>query len=209
MSSEDGLRSGGAMSGGAAPERPLRADARRNRELLMATARAMFAEGQSELRLEEVARRAGVGIGTLYRHFQTRQALIEAIYRQELEGLCAWTDDLLARLPADEALAAFLNRLIDYAADNRGLATVLSSGLSDVPSAEALAQSGAGQLMQALTRLLRAGVEGGRLRADVDPATVMLVTGSLCAAHDHPGWKAQAQAVVRLLLDGLRTGLPT
>ena len=64
-------------------------------------------------------------------------------------------------------------------------------------------------VMQALTRLLRAGVEGGRLRADVDPATVMLVTGSLCAAHDHPGWKAQAQAVVRLLLDGLRTGLPT
>ncbi|OLV18879.1 TetR/AcrR family transcriptional regulator [Deinococcus marmoris] len=195
-----------AAGSGALPEAPkaLRADARRNRELLLVTARTLFAEGQGELRLDEVARRAGVGTGTLYRHFESREALIEAVYRQEIERLCASADALLTTKPADQALAAFLGHLVDYAADNRGLATALSTSLSGSPSTEAHSLSEPGPLLQALTRLLEAGALQKCLRADVDPVTVMVVMGSLCAAQDHPGWKPQAQAVVSLLLDGLR-----
>lgn len=200
------MTGGKAMGSGSSSEapRPLRADARRNREVLLLTARTLFAEGQGELRLDEVARRAGVGIGTLYRHFESREALIEAVYRQEIERLCASADTLLTAQPADKALAAFLSHLIDYAADNRGLATALSAGLRGSPAAEAHSLSGPDPLLQALTRLLSAGALQNCLRANVDPVTVMVVIGSLCAAQDHPGWKTQAQAVVLLLLDGLR-----
>jgi AcrR family transcriptional regulator len=154
--------------------------------------------------LDEVARRAGVGIGTLYHHFETRDAFIDAVYRQEIEQLYGAADELLATQPADAALAAFLTMLIDYAADNRGLATALSAGMGGLPSTE---MNGPEQLQRSLTRLLQTGAAQGRLRSDVDPATVMIVMGSLCAAQDRPGWKAQAQAVVKLLLDGLRAGL--
>jgi AcrR family transcriptional regulator len=187
------------------PARPLRADAQRNRALLMATARELFSEGQSELRMDEVARRAGVGIGTLYRHFETRDALIEAVYRQEIETLCASAGELLRQMPADAALSAFLSHLIDYAADNRGLATALITGLNHLDPAEAL--TGHQRLMEAVSLLLRTAVAQGSMRADVEPATVLIVIGSLCSTQQHPGWKRQAQSVVSLLLDGLRFGV--
>ena len=186
------------------PARTLRADAQRNRALLMATARELFAEGQSELRMDEVARRASVGIGTLYRHFETRDALIEAVYHQEIETLCAC--EPLLQMPGDAALAAFLNRLIDYVADNRGLATALMTGLNHLNSAEASTSSQ--RLMEVVTLLLQAAIQQGRVRSDVEPATVLLVIGSLCRTQDHHlGWERQARAVVSLLLDGLRHGI--
>jgi AcrR family transcriptional regulator len=187
------------------PTKPLRADAKRNRKLLLDTARTLLSEGQLELRMEEVARRAGVGIGTLYRHFETRNALLEAVYQQEIEMLCASATDLLTAMPADEALAAFLNQLVEYAVDNRGLATTLSAGLGPVPSAESLA--GPRRLTEAITLLLNAAVTEGRVRADIEPTTVLIVVGSLCTALEHPGWQQQVRAVVGLLLDGLRCGV--
>jgi len=186
------------------PARPLRADARRNRELLLITARAMFSEGQLELRMDEVARRAGVGIGTLYRHFETRDALIEAIYHQDIVWLCSLPEDLLSTQPADAALGAFLTTLIDYAADNRGLTTALCAVPVSGRSAGVL--NGPAQLTQALTQLLHAGVTEGRLRDDADPATVTMVLISLGTAQNRPDWQTQAQKVIALLLDGLRFG---
>jgi AcrR family transcriptional regulator len=185
--------------------KPLRADAKRNRALLLDTARTLLAEGQLELRMEEVARRAGVGIGTLYRHFETREALLGAVYQQEIETLCASATNLLATMPADKALAAFLNQLVEYAVDNRGLATTLRAVLGPVPSAESLA--GPRQLTEAITLLLNAAVTEGSVRADIEPTTVLIVVGSLCTVLDHPGWQQQARAVVGLLLDGLHCGV--
>ncbi|WP_293911584.1 TetR/AcrR family transcriptional regulator [Deinococcus sp.] len=184
------------------PGKPLRADARRNRERLLATARELFLGGKLDFPLEDIARRSGVGVGTIYRHFETREALIEAVYQQEIGTLCACADELLGRLSADDALAAFLGQMIDYAANNRGLAAALCS----IPDAPAFT-AGPRLLMEAVSRLMRLAVAERRLRADVEPGTVLTVITSLCRVNDDPGWKAQAHAVVALLLDGLRLGV--
>ena len=106
------------------PRRP-RADAERNRARLLDAARAAFASGREPVSLEQIARDSGVGIGTLYRHFPTREALVEALYRKELADLCASVDDLLATHPPDRALRAWMDRFADYVAAKREMADTL------------------------------------------------------------------------------------
>lgn len=190
------------------PTRPLRRDAQRNRDHLIATAREVFSAGELNLRMEDLARRAGVGVGTLYRHFETREALIEAVYRQEIETLCASAVRLLDTLPADQALSAFLNHLIQHVVSNQGLASALGSALGGPPSG-AEQQTGPETLLDALTLLMRAGAAAGLLRADVAPQTVLLVLGGLCLTLGQPHWEQQARAVVALMLDGLKPVSPT
>src|SRR6266487_4025102 len=105
---------GGTPPDGAA-RRPMRADARRNYQALLSAANAAFIEqGADDASLEEIARRAGVGIGTLYRHFPTRQALLEAVYRDQVDALRARADELLGSLPPDAALVAWLRALVEF-----------------------------------------------------------------------------------------------
>lgn len=182
--------------------KPLRRDAQRNRELLIATARKLFSAGELDLRMEEIARRAGVGVGTLYRHFATREALVEAVYRQEIETLCAAAPELLTILTADEALATFLYRLVAHVVGNPGLATALGTLLAQ-PSPEA-GPPETDALLEAITLLMNAAATAGLLRADIAPLTVLLILGGLCAAQGYAGWEQQARAVVDLVLDGLR-----
>src|SRR5918998_82358 len=106
-------------------DKPLRADARRNRERLLDAALALFVESGPEVALEAVARGAGVGIGPLYRHFPTREALVEAAYRSELDRLCDAADELLAAGPPDRALRAWTDRFVDYMTTKRGMAAAL------------------------------------------------------------------------------------
>src|SRR5437867_10457032 len=106
-------------------DRPLRADAQRNREKLLSAATDAFAADGEDLALETIAARAGVGIGTLYRHFPNRDALIVAAYEHEVDALCAAAADLLEALPADEALRAWVERFADYMATKRGMGTAL------------------------------------------------------------------------------------
>ncbi len=94
--------------------KPLRADARRNRDALIAKARELFADGRFDLRFDDFARLAGVGTGTLYRHFPTREALAEAVYREELTAMCDRAHELQATLPADQALESFLRGFVDH-----------------------------------------------------------------------------------------------
>jgi len=105
--------------------RALRADAQRNRERLLAVAARAFSAEGPEVTLESVAREAGVGIGTLYRHFPTREALVEAAYRNELTRLCEAAGELLAAEPPDLATRAWMDRFIDYMATKRGMAEAL------------------------------------------------------------------------------------
>src|SRR5690349_12269794 len=114
----------------AVSERPLRADAQRNREKLLAAAAEAFAEEGDGVALETVAARAGVGIGTLYRHFPNRDALIVAAYLNEVDSLCAAAGDLLASRPADEALAAWARRFADYIAAKRSMGEALRTAVS-------------------------------------------------------------------------------
>lgn len=181
--------------------KPLRADARRNRDALLAKARELFAEGCFDLRFDDFARLAGVGTGTLYRHFPNRAALAEAVYREELAGLCERGRTLRTTLPAAEALAAFLRGFVAHLHDHQGLARTLAALMSAQP--DTLADGGR-ELEQVITELLAAGVEEGTVRDDVSAGAVLLVLQGVSTACGQPGSRADADGAVRLVIDGLR-----
>jgi AcrR family transcriptional regulator len=183
---------------------PARADARRNRERLLATALEVFAAEGTDVSLSVIARSAGVGIGTLYRHFSTREALLEAAYRNEVAQLCD-VEELLRERPPDAALEEWMNRVVDYAAMKRGISGALRS----------LAASGSDiyddtrrQMLAALTQLLEAGIAAGTIRPDADAEDVLRAIGAIWLIPDEPGWADYARRVLALLMDGLRHGAP-
>lgn len=181
--------------------KPLRADARRNRDALVAKAREVFdAGGFFDLRFDDFARLAGVGTGTLYRHFPTREALAEAVYREEVATLCDRARRLRETLPAAEALTAFLRGMVDHMAAHQGLARTLATLMTT--RASALAE-GSQELEEAVTELVAAAVRDGTVRDDVGPGAVMMALHGIGAAHDRPGWRAEADGVITLVLDGL------
>ncbi|WP_433076417.1 TetR/AcrR family transcriptional regulator [Dactylosporangium sp. CA-052675] len=183
------------------PARPLRADAQRNRDrLLEAALRAFANEPSDEVTLERVARDAGVGIGTLYRHFPTREALIEEVYRAELTRLCESAPRLLAELAPDAALRAWMDAFIDYSATKRGLAEALRTVIA--AGGQPFAQSRA-RMESALAELLAAGAGSG-LRQDVDPYDVLVALSSVSLWVSEPQRRAQGGRVLDLLMDGLR-----
>lgn len=186
-------------------DKPLRADAQRKRDALIATAREVFDAGDFfDLRFDDFARLAGVGTGTLYRHFPTREALAEAVYHGEVAALCDRIRQLRAELPAAEALATFLRNMVDHIAAHEGLARTLATLMADRSSALA---EGSRALEQAVTDLVAAAVQDGTVRDDVDAGAVMMALHGIGAAHDRPGWRAEADDVITLVLDGLRRPL--
>ena len=185
--------------------RPLRADARRNRDALLVAAAAQFAERGVEAPLEDIARSAGVGIGTLYRHFPTRDALIADGYRREVDLLCGGVDELLATRPADEALAEWMRRFVGYVATKRGLAVALKSMVND--NSDLLFAQSRAHINDSMARLVHAAVEAGLVRADADTKDVLQAMSGFCMFSQQAGWQEQAQRLVNLLVDGLRFGV--
>lgn len=183
-------------------DRPLRADAVRNHELLVSAAAAAFAAHGADVPLEEIARQAGVGIGTLYRHFPTRDSLVEAVYRHEVDVLCERADDLLATLPPDQALEEWMQLFVRHVATKRGMLSVLKPLLSSNPSFFAETK---GRAKAAATQLLDAGVAAGTIRADVDGADLLRAVGGICMSTDHERPDA-SDRLLGLLFDGLRHG---
>jgi AcrR family transcriptional regulator len=178
-------------------ERPKRADARRNYEKVLAAAREAFAEGGESTSLEEIARRAGVGIGTLYRHFPNRQALLEALYVGEVEEVCR-----AAQLDGDdpwEALNSWFERLIGYVATKRALAHELLNYLDiDAPLFKACRAS----LFATGEPMLKRAQDAGVVRPDVEFSEVMqLVMGIAKIPANDP---TQVEHILRIALDGLR-----
>jgi AcrR family transcriptional regulator len=186
-----------------AAERPLRADARRNREQLLATAVAAFSGAGPDATLESIARTAGVGIGTLYRHFPSREALIDAAYRSELARLCDSVPDLLAGMPPDQAMRSWMNSFVDYMTTKRGmgdaLRAVIASGGN--PFSESR-----GRLLAAITALLQAGADAGLLRPDVSPDDVLVGISGVSVLAAEPDQRVQAGRLLDLIMDGLRYG---
>jgi AcrR family transcriptional regulator len=185
-------------------DRPLRADARENREKVLRVASEHFAANGPDVPLEPIARGAGVGIGTLYRHFPTREALIEAVYRNEVDQVCAAADSLLAdRAPAD-ALAEWMTRFVAYAATKRGLAGALKSIAA---SQACLFPSTRERMREAISKLLDAGIAAGEIRADVSAEDVFTSMNAVWSI-DGQGeeWAERALRVLGLLIDGLRFG---
>jgi AcrR family transcriptional regulator len=187
------------------PARSLRADAQRNRDKLLTAATEAFAGEGEDVALETIAARAGVGIGTLYRHFPSREALVAAAYRNEVDTLCAAAADLLAILPADKALRAWAERFADYIATKRAMGDALRSAAgSDSP----LFAETRARILGALRRLLDAGAASGTLRADVDPKDVMRVINGIWYLPNGPEWRADVGRMLDLVIDGLRYGVP-
>lgn len=179
--------------------RPQRADARRNRDRLLEVAvRAFSTEAGADVPLDAVAREAGVGIGTLYRHFPTREALVEAAYRTELDRLCDAAPELLAELPPADALRAWMDRFVDYMTAKRGMAAALKALIASGGDPYAHSRD---RMLAAVAALLEAGAAAGTLRADVAPADALAgLSGVTLAA----GPRDQAGRLLDLLLDGLR-----
>ena len=184
-------------------QRGQRADAVRNRERLLRVAVEAFAHDDGEVTMESVAKRAGVGIGTLYRHFPTRDALVAAAYRHEVQRVCEAADALLAERPADVALRQWMDRFVDYVAAKKGMKSALQ-GVVDADSsffAETF-----GQIVGALDALLRAGVALGTIRADVDAQDVLRAMRAAWLTTDGPNGADHAGRLLDLLMDGLRYG---
>ncbi|MDG4895071.1 TetR/AcrR family transcriptional regulator [Mesorhizobium sp. WSM4976] len=184
-------------------QKPLRADARRNRDKLVEAAAQMFASDGVDVSLEEIARRAGVGIGTLYRHFPTREHLVEVVYRREVEGLCHAADELAREHPADVALELWMQRFVDYIATKRGLATSLRLLLT---TNSTLFSDTSGRVSGAMRSLVQAAAAAGKIRADVDASDVMHALGGIYSAPNTPDWRERSGRLVKLLIDGLRFG---
>ena len=180
------------------PGRPKRADARRNYEKILAAAREAFAEGGESTALEEIARRAGVGIGTLYRHFPTRQALVEALYVDEVEEVCRSAEQLDGADPW-EALNAWLERFVAYIGTKKALAAELLNYLDhDAP----LFSTSRAALYAAGEPLLKRAQEAGAVRPDVAIADVIQMVIGIAKL---PGANAsQVDHILRVALDGLR-----
>jgi AcrR family transcriptional regulator len=181
--------------------RPLRADAQRNRDRLLDVAVRAFSDGGTDITLDAIAKEAGVGIGTLYRHFPTREALVEAAYRNELARLCDAAGDLLAAQRPDEALRIWMDRFVDYMTTKRGMADALraviaSGGNPFVESRD--------RLLAAITTLVTAGADTGSVRSDVAPADVLASLSGVSLAAGEPDQRAQAGRLLDLIMDGLR-----
>lgn len=184
----------------------MRADARRNREKIMAVAARTFATAGVDASLEAIAREAGVGIGTLYRHFPTREALIEVVYCREVEALAAAAEDLSRSKAPDEALAEWMQRFVDYIATKRGMRDSLKLLLE---SNSPLFASTSGKVPLALRGLIDAAVAAGAIRHDADADDVMHALSSLYSTKDGPDWRERSQRLAKLLMDGLRYGAPS
>ena len=183
--------------------RPMRADARRNYERLLKVAAEAFAEHGENASLDDIAKRAGVGSGTLYRHFPTRQALLEAAYVDRFEALGVRADELAKELPPGEALTEWLYELCVATIQVRGLKPLLGSAVRDGGS---VARTACGTSVQgAATRLVEAAQTEGALRVDVEPVEVLrLAHGVATASELAQGQGREIRRYLSLLTEGLR-----
>jgi AcrR family transcriptional regulator len=183
-------------------DRPVRADARRNIDMLLQTAMAVFATSGVDAPVREIAEKAGVGVGTIYRHFPQRADLIAAVFRREIDACADAAPILSADRAPFEALASWMQRYAAFIAAKRGLAKALHSG---DPAFDNLPGYFDQRLRPALRTLLKTAAAAGGVRADVDADELLGAVASLCMSshNDAPG---RAERMVALLVDGLRHG---
>jgi AcrR family transcriptional regulator len=181
--------------------RPLRADAQLNQDRLLEAAARAFARDGSEASLKAIAKDAGVGIGTLYRRFPTRERLIEATYRNETARLCAAAPELLQTSAAAEALRDWMDLFVDYMATKHGMADALHAVL--VTEGDLRMQT-RDLLTEALATLMAAGVADRTMRPDIDPNDVLMGLGGVTLIAGEPGQRDLARRLLDLLVDGIK-----
>src|SRR5215469_12947396 len=194
-------QTGATPADAAQPERDrLRSDAQHNRERILAVARETLADS-ADTSLNSIAKKAGVGPGTLYRHFPNREALLLAVYDYDVQQLAHAATNLLADHTPIEALRLWFDRLAHYSVIKHGLADVLHSATSD-----GLAGGTYEPVIRAITQLLQACTENGSIRAGHEPDDVLLLLGFLWRIDPGPGADAKAARLLDLVVDGLRSG---
>ena len=192
------------MAADSAPARKPRADAERNRERLLETARTAFNAGGVSVSLEEIARCAGVGIGTLYRHFPTRDVLIAEVYRNEAAKLCGTARELADTLPPLDALRAWLLLFVDYLSTKLILVEAFKSMVGD--TSRLTATSGT-QLGSTVGMLLDRAVESGEIAVEhIDPIDLLRALTGVAMAGAKPDWPIAARKMVDVLIAGLKRG---
>jgi AcrR family transcriptional regulator len=188
-------------------QRPLRADAQRNYQRLVSAASAAFADhGADDASLEEIARRAGVGIGTLYRHFPNRQALLEAVYRDQVEVLAGRAERLRGADDPAAALQEWLLALVSFSRTKRSLTSAL---LTTLDKDSELLSACSCRIREAATSLLTRAQDAGAVRADASATDLLrLVHAISMAVERDPADRGQADRLLGLILDGLRSQPP-
>jgi AcrR family transcriptional regulator len=181
-------------------KQPRRSDARANRERLLEVARAALRESP-DASLNSIAKRAGVGAGTLYRHFPNREALVFAVYQDDVEKVCAKAPGLLAEHPPVEALQLWFEALCAAIRTKHGLGEALNS-----PEAEKAIADSYAPVHAAIAELLTAGESSGDLKPGLDPGDVLLLMSFLWRTADDAAGRAQAARTLDLVLAGLRAG---
>jgi AcrR family transcriptional regulator len=177
-----------------------RADSIRNRERLMKAAAEVFRKGGAEASLEAVAKRAGVGIGTLYRHFPTREALFEAVYRQEVDQLSRLAETLAKTKEPVDALRQWLRADVEVIATKRGMLNALALA---VDSSSDLYSYSFSHLTEAVGMLLKRAAEAGRIRSDVTAEDILHALIGMCLMGKQPGWERDVIRLIDILVDGL------
>ncbi|HUA99176.1 MAG TPA: TetR/AcrR family transcriptional regulator [Terracidiphilus sp.] len=183
------------------PQRKPRADALRNRERILETAKVAFTRFGADASLDEIARQAHVGAGTLYRHFPTRDALIEAVYRSEVEKLAAAERRFAATLPPMEALRAWMLLFVDHIAAKQIIAPALNSV---VGGASKLYEGSRSLIQGAAGALVKRAVDSGEMRRDLDPFDLMRALIGVSHVGSGPEWQQSARRLVDILIAGSR-----
>jgi AcrR family transcriptional regulator len=186
-----------SKSGGRKP----RTDAQRNRERILEVAKEAFTRSGANTSLDDIARQAGVGAGTLYRHFPTRDALLEAVYRVEVEKLAAAERELSVKLPPVEALRAWMLLFVDYIATKQLIAPALNT-LVGGPSK--VFEASRDQVQGAIQALVKRAIKGGDIRKDLDPVDLLRALIGVSNVASGPDWQQSARRLVDILISGSR-----
>jgi AcrR family transcriptional regulator len=178
-----------------------RADSLRNREKLLAAAHDVFSTGGPDASLEKVAKTAGVGIGTLYRHFPTREAMFQAVYKHEVDQLVALAGKLSNEAPPLAALRQWLHAQIGMVATKKGMVAALAPAAG---SSDALYADSSARMLAAIGTLMAAAIEAGEIRDDLAPEDVMRALLGMCYTREQAGWQDKVIRLMDVFLDGLR-----
>jgi len=182
-------------------QRKPRTDAQRNRERILEVAKEAFTRSGANTSLDDIARQSGVGAGTLYRHFPTRDALLEAVYRTEVEKIAAAEQELSEKLPPVEALRAWMLLFVDYIAAKQIIAPALNT-LVGGPSK--VYEASRAQVQGAIDGLVKRAIESGDIRKDLDPFDLLRALVGVSNVASSPDWKQSARRLVDILITGSR-----
>jgi AcrR family transcriptional regulator len=181
-----------------APRKP-RADAQRNREVILEVAKKAFTRSGANASLDDIAKEADVGPGTLYRHFPTRDALLEAVYRTEVEKLAAAEQKFAAAMPPLEALRAWMLLFVDYIATKKIIAPALHAA---VGSHSKVIEASYAPIHEAIHGLVKRGIKSGDIRRDLDPVDLLKALVGVAYMSSSPDWQQSARRLVDILLSG-------